>query len=365
MLKIGIDTRDLNLASTGIRTVLDELLKEFETREDLELIKLAPKNFSPPATKLQKVREHIRYFFWKEVHLPLLAYRTKCDALICNDYVVPLFSFGVKKYPVFHGVNIWDGPQKYNAVWKFYFSLLALSGARTSTGILTVSEFSKSELVEKLEFERDKIHVIYNGPKKLVESGSIDILKKYQLEESDYLLFVGVFEKRKNIPNLIRAFSKIGNDVKLVLVGQRLLKSEVDDYPDIIRLISELKLEERVIITGHVKDPELKVLYENASLFVFPSLYEGFGIPILEAYSCRVAVIASNSTAIPEVVGDDGLLFDPSNPDDIADKISQVLEEDSLRLRLIENGENRLRFFSWKQSVDRILEVIHHDINSV
>ncbi len=363
-LRIAFDTRDLFLSKTGIKTVLVELLAELETMNDIEIIRIQPGHLQPPSTKLAKSIEHIRFFIWKQVQLPIKAKKANADALICNDYMVPIMAFGVKTYPIFHGINFWLYPKHYNKWWLKYFSFFSIKGARRAKRIFTVSEFTKGELGKRLRFSKEKITVLHNGPRRRGIDEQPGILEKLKIKQGNYLFFVGVLEKRKNLPNLIKGYSKVRTNLPLVIAGQQISKSGIDDFPNIEAVIEELGLKQKVILPGHVSDSELVSLFKNASLFVFPSTYEGFGIPVLEAFQYRVPVVAARSSALPEVIGDKGVYFDPKEPEDIARVIEEVLKEDSVRLQLVENGNDRLKHFNWSRTARKLVEIISDDIKA-
>ena len=180
-----------------------------------------------------------------------------------------------------------------------------------------------------------------------------DLLRKYGLERP-FILFLGTLEPRKNLLTLLRAFAPLKERVphSLVLVGQKGWKWE-----GIFEAIKTLGLEERVRWTGYVSDEERVLFYNAADLFVYPSWYEGFGMPLLEALQSGCPVIASRVSAIPEVVGEAGLLIDPSRPEELSEAILRLVEEKGLKERLREAGLERARQFSWEDSARKTLEV--------
>ncbi|MDN3669273.1 glycosyltransferase family 1 protein [Echinicola jeungdonensis] len=358
-IRIAIDTRDLFLAKTGTRTVLEEVINGFKKDHEVEVVEIRPKAFSPPRTKIEKAVEHIRFFWWKEVQLPLSVKKNQCDVLICNDYVVPYFlPKGIKAFPIFHGCNIWELPQHYNKYWRFFFTKMAVLAAKRAKAIFTVSEFSKERLIALFNFAPSKVKVIPLGPKRsLLSPKPLVNIENYGIKEGEkFLLHVGVMEKRKNLVKLIEAFSKIiDRNLKLVLVGQRPPKIFSDDYKNIVSTISRLNLNDKVILTGYVTDEELFTLYSRASAYVFPSLYEGFGIPVIEAYHFSLPVAASNRGALPEVIGNGGLLFDPNDVDDIADKLKRISNLSELETDKFQIGQKeKIRGFQWEKTINEI-----------
>ena len=359
-MRIGIDIRDLYIAKTGIKTVLVEIIRHLKKEPGVEIVELSPKKLNTPITKLEKIKEHILYFIWKEIQLPILVKKNKCSVLICNDYVVPLINPGCKAYPIFHGVNFWEQKENYNAIWRMYFSALAIPSAKASNGILTVSNFTKDKLITFLGFSRKKITVIPLGPKKLAAGGDKSQLSSLGLNTNDkFILHVGVFEKRKNLVSLVDGFNKIKDkSIKLVLVGQPGPKKDLDDFPNVLAKIDNLELTDRVLIPGYVTDEQLSTLYAHASLYVFPSIYEGFGIPVLEAFQNKIPVAASNISALPEVVGEAGILFDPFDLTSMSTAMNHLLTDKDLRENLVVKGLERLKIYNWQNTVSTILKTI-------
>ena len=219
-----------------------------------------------------------------------------------------------------------------------------------ATEIITISEFSKKSFIEKLGINPDKIAVIYlaAGDNFTCTPGKTnDITTKYTLPDN-YFLFPANAWPHKNHQTLIIAFNlfrKIyGDSVHLVLTG-----SDLRNCMEIRDLISLYRLDNLIHILDYVDKDDLPGLYKNAKALVFPSLFEGFGIPLLEAMTTGCPIIASNSTSIPEVAGDAAYLFDPKNPQNICDAMHRIIDDDTLRENLIRNGKNRVTQFSYEK----------------
>jgi glycosyltransferase involved in cell wall biosynthesis len=218
-----------------------------------------------------------------------------------------------------------------------------------ATAIICVSENTKKDLLQIYSLPENKISVIYHAPE-------ISISISYGSEPvpiQPYYLYIGNRASYKNFDGLLSAFAKIVSvkpDLRLCVVGLPFNKQEE-------KLISELKLDNYIKNYGYVSDAHLAKLYRNSVAFVYPSLYEGFGIPPLEAMACRTAVVAANCSSIPEVVGDAGLLFDPQSPHELADILLFLLNSPIERDKLIRKGHQRARLFSWEKTATQTINV--------
>jgi len=252
---------------------------------------------------------------------------------------------------------------KYRANTLDYLHWTTEFALKHAKKILTVSNFSKQEIVGEYKVDQDKIKVIHNGYNEnlyLECTNDIeinDIAKKYGIK-SPYFLYIGRIEKKKNIAALVEAFAIMRDNVddkniKLVLIG-----SASYGFDEVNYMIREFGLEHDVIICGWVKEEDLPAIYGGALAFVFPSVYEGFGIPLLQAMSCGVPIVASNVSSIPEVVGEAGLLFNPSYVKSIAEAMEEIFNNKELREKLILLGKERVKNFSWRKSAEETLKEI-------
>lgn len=373
-IKIGIDIRDLKIARTGTQTYLKELCREFKAMED-ENYQFYFFDTSLPIYKGEfkalKIIEHIRYQIWKQITLPLKAFFKGCDILFCTDNYVPLIKLGFKTVPVFHDAFFFENPEHFNKHWLWLYRKLAVPAARNSPIVVTPTHYAKKQIQYYTEFDHDKLIVIYEGPKSLrADKGQYQvqgrnnklgekILSNFDFISGEYILHVGVMNKRKNIPALIRAFKmlkeKEASSLKLVLAGQMDNKTHSSDTEEIWKAIKDSNLEEDIILTGYLSDEELDKVYGGALMYVFPSLNEGFGIPILEAWSYYLPVLVADNTCLPEVGGNAVLTFDPLNSNDMAEKIELIWRDKRTRSDLIEKGRLRLKGFTWKNTAESLL----------
>lgn len=228
-----------------------------------------------------------------------------------------------------------------------------LRGIKKADKVIAISEFTKNDLIKHLKIPEDKITVIYQGVNEQYKK--LSNFKKPEFFAEKNILFVGSEQKRKNLTTLIKAFylvkKKISN-VRLIKVG----KPQHGNRKELINLIKQLNLQNDVIFVGYVKENDLPIYYNAADVFCFPSLYEGFGLPILEAMSCGCPVISSCLTSLPEVVGDAGILIEPTE-EKFAEKIEELLENEKLRNELAEKGIKRAKEFSWKKTAEETFKV--------
>jgi glycosyltransferase involved in cell wall biosynthesis len=226
-----------------------------------------------------------------------------------------------------------------------------------ATVVITVSEFSKERLVKIMNVPEEKVKVISHGLNSNFTPRSKDAvslcLRKYAIKEP-YILYAGKFDPLKNLDRVVEAFSIALSSDELTLV----MAGPVNWYSYVILdRVEQLGLKEKVIFTGFVQDEDIVSMYSGASAFLLPSLYEGFGMPLLEAMACDVPVITSAVSAIPEVAGDAALYVDPHSSEDIAGGISRCLNDNALREGLIQKGREQVRSVSWEKTAQRTLKV--------
>lgn len=293
-------------------------------------------------------------FVWLDLKL-----RLRPDVYFApTSYLIP--ALGLKNCVlVVHDLIALLFPERHNqkAVWlEKIFLKQALQKARK---IITVSKATKCDLVRMFALDPKKILVIYEAvAKRFRKLDPRDpylrsIKAKFNLPPR-FVFFVGTLEPRKNLKRLIKAFSKLADqDISLVIAG-----GKGWHYQEIFTLVQKLGLEQRVRFLGYVLPPDLPYLYNCASLFVFPSLYEGFGLPPLEAMACGTPVLASNAASLPEVVDQAAYQVSPQKEVEIARGITLLLERADLRRKLIQRGYQQARKFSWKKTARAVLSVL-------
>jgi len=306
--------------------------------------------------------QDLRLFIWKQLVLPFRCWLVNADVLICTDYFLPLLPCGAKKVVVFHDALFFDKPGNYPRLWLNYFKWVYLPAAHRADAIVTPSFFSRDRLLCHFPAWSSKLKVIYQGPKQLppecVLSDHGACVAK-QLQDAPFFLHVGIFEKRKNLLTLLAAFSNFSSRraTKLLLIGRANEKRYSDDAANITRFIHEHQLEDKVILAGYLPDKDLSYFYRRAKGYVYPSIYEGFGIPLLEAFVHGLPVAAATGSALQEIAADAAIYFDPHQPIALEKCLEQLYLDEPLRSNLIEKGYQRAKQFRWSESVKEFLSL--------
>lgn len=368
MIKVVVDIRDLQIATTGTKTFLEEICKELERgHSGLQFYFLSPKG-KPycGSNKILKIKEHLLFFIWKQIQLPYKTYRLKANIVFCSDYFVPYFHFGFTTIAVFHDAFFKEYPSHYNRLWLQVFNTIGLGAAKRAAFIVTPTQYTLETIHQQYQLDKNKIRVIYEAGKQIaLPNEATTIFEKEwftKVKKKEYLLHVGTYDKRKNIPKLIEAFAQLVQQkeylhLKLVLVGQSALKVNSNHTQAINQCIQKYQLGNKVIQTGFIAGNELAIFYLNALLYVFPSINEGFGLPVLEAFKYELPVLIANNTCLPEVAGEAAVSFDPFDVNDMVIKMKQVIDSPALQKELIASGLERLNFFSWGKTTALLLEV--------
>jgi glycosyltransferase involved in cell wall biosynthesis len=246
-----------------------------------------------------------------------------------------------------HDLNHIDLPYNSGFLKRAYYSFILKRAVRGCRAVLTVSDFSKSKISHWANIPLSKIINVGNGVDQGFSTRVAPFLPGYR-----YLLCVGNRKRHKNEARILLAFSKamIANDIKLVFSGaiSEELKLIIDEY----------QLAERVVFLGNISEDDLPCVYRGALGLVFPSLYEGFGLPVVEAMACGVPVLTSNTTSLPEVAGDSALLVNPESVDEIRVGIERLVHDEALRAELIAKGLERAKLFSWDAVAARVQAVL-------
>jgi glycosyltransferase involved in cell wall biosynthesis len=286
--------------------------------------------------------------------------KNKPDLLFVPSHTLPLIN-PKKAVVTIHDIGFEHFPSAYHWADKFYHKLIIKIIKRSADKIIAVSKFTKDDIVKTYKINPDKIEVIWNGydsdKYKKIENAKAKLKEKYNITD-DFILFIGRLELKKNIPRLIEAFAKFKkrhnqDNHKLVLVGTKGLT-----FPLVEEQIKKYNLADQIIFPGWIPDDDLPTFLSASDLFVFPSLFEGFGIPVIEAMACECPVICSKTTSLPEVAGEAALMFDPENVDEIVARIEQVVLNETVSESLITKGLERITYFSWEKCARETLDFL-------
>jgi glycosyltransferase involved in cell wall biosynthesis len=308
------------------------------------------------------------YSLAEQFSIPMALRRARVDLFHAPHYVVSPFSRCPAVVTIHDCIHLRFPQYLPNRAAHVYAKWMMRMAARRAQRILTVSEASKQDILRYLKVPASKVEVIYNALDERLaiappEADVTRVRERYQLRSS-YVLYAGNIKPHKNVDRLIEAFAMLRkgrrDDLKLLIIGD-----EISKYPNLRRLVHRYQLHQHVRFFGFVSDDTLSVLYRLAAVFVFPSLFEGFGLPPLEAMASGTPVVTSNVSSLPEVVGDAALLIDPMNPAAIADAMRRVLDDGALRADLIRRGCQRVKAFSWERSVARVREVYKEIVDSL
>ena len=370
-MHIGIDAHAIGARQGGNETYIRNLIKSLaeidgENRYTLYLanadaarewrsgfIKQFP-NFNvrllPPPTPLVRVPIALAFEL-----------RLRPVDVLHVQYTAPPFC-PVPVIATIHDLAFEHLPETFTRRGSFQLKLTVRKTARKAARIATVSEFSRQDLIRTYRLPPEKVVVTYNGvethfsPQAHSHNELEEIRRRFGVERN-FILAVGSLQPRKNLVRLVRVYAKLRAEEnsfnhQLVIVGRKLWLS--DEIFDEVKKQSWAK---DVILTGYVADDDLPLLYRSATAFVYPSLFEGFGLPPLEAMACGTPVVTSNNSSLPEVVGDAALLIDPYDERDLGEALLKIVNDDQFRLRLREQGIARAKKFTWRAAAEKTLQI--------
>ncbi|MBC2579899.1 glycosyltransferase family 1 protein [Clostridium sp. DJ247] len=365
-MQIGIDGRAAKwYRGTGIGTYTYQLINYLNKIDNINNYSL----FMPEESKhdlcfknnfkLNNITEGKKDNFWDEVNIPNILKNMNIEL-----YHVPQNGVGLPEEKncrfviTLHDIIPHKMPETVGERFLKIFRENMPNIVAKCDGIITVSEYSKNDIVNFFSFPKDKVYVTYLASediyKPLDKETSCDLVRRYYSIEGEFILYVGGFSPRKNIIGLLESFSKLisiyKKDIKLVIAGQK-----GKSYSTYRNRAGELNILDKVVFPGFISINHLPYLYNASKLFVYPSFYEGFGLPPIEAMSCGVPVIASNVTSIPEILGESALLVNPKDIDELCYSMLTVLLDDELRKKLILSGITKSSELNWsKTAMDTI-----------
>jgi glycosyltransferase involved in cell wall biosynthesis len=363
-VRIAIDARKLR--DHGIGTYIRNLLRHLSRLDQsTEYVLLCQKEHCGIVSSLgpnfRAVLEQAgAYSVREQVSVPFHLRREGADLFHAPHYVLPPLT-PCRSVVTIHDCIHLRFPQYLPSRLGHAYARASLWAAtHRASRVLTVSEASKRDILSYFPISADKIDVIYNAiDERFNQPPSAEdvtrVRERYQLNDP-FVLYAGNIKPHKNLERLIEAFHMFRRPefehVRLLIIGD-----EISKHATLRRAVHRLNLHKHVRFLGFVPDPTLAVLYRLAAAFVFPSLYEGFGLPPLEAMASGTPVITSNVSSLPEVVGDAAILIDPYDPEAIADAMRRLLSDPVLRADMSRRGLARARHFSWERSIQRVREI--------
>ncbi len=405
-MKIGIDASRAFLKDrTGIEEysyqVIKNLVNDLKGHEVVLYVRKNQKvDFELPSN--WQIKTINFYYFWTQLGLSLEMLFHPVDALFIPAHTVPLIhparnvslfslaliiqkllkSFGIgtnynqhsdaggpkNTIVTIHGLEYEFCPKAYSFWEKLYMRSSIKKSCQWARTIIAVSQNTKNDLINLYKVPAEKIEVIYEGYENndkfpisnfqsISNNKNPNVYTKYNILNTKYLLFIGRLEERKNVVGIIKSFEILKEQYKishkLVLAG-----SPGFGYEKIKNEIANVNCVKDIIETGFVSVEEKNELLKNADVFLFPSFYEGFGLPILEAQNAGVPVVASIEASIPEVTGDSALLVDPKNAEEIADAVYKIISEESIKKDLVQKGLENIKRFSWEKCATEIAKII-------
>jgi len=363
-VRIAIDARKLH--DFGIGTYIRNLVRylaRIDSDTEYQVICRPPDReqiaaYGPNITPVPEAASP--YSIAEQLRIPIVLRRHHTQLFHAPHYVLPPMVPCRSVVTIHDCIHLMFPQYLPNRAAYVYAKASMWSAARRASRVLTVSEASKRDILRFFDIPEQKIVVIPNAfdERFAVEPPPDDVHRvreRFQLDNR-YVLYAGNIKPHKNVVRLIEAFAivrrKLGEDLKLLIIGD-----EISKHAALRRTVHRHQLHKYVRFLGFVPDQTLAILYRLAAVFVFPSLYEGFGLPPLEAMASGTPVVTSNVSSLPEVVGDAAILVDPYDAGSIAEGIASVLGDEALRLEMIRRGFARARQFSWERSVARTHEI--------
>ena len=363
-MRIAIDFSPLAKTRTGIGTYTLNFLRALTKIDRInEYFLLAHRDFDPgfelPANFVKPTprAEYSHSTPWLILKLPRELRRLKIDIFHGTNFLIPPLT-GCKTVDTIYDLSTLVMPGQHKFLHTLSHKMFLRNSLRRADRLIAISEFTKREIVRLFPQYEGKISVALGA----VSPGFVpiddnvlleNVRSKHHLPER-FILFVGTLEPRKNISGLLRAYSSIRAQIphRLVVVGGRGWK-----YSDVFDLIQKLDLSDSVLFTDYIPLEELPAVYSLAEIFCYPSFYEGFGLPVLEAMACGTPVVTSDITSLPEVAGDSALLADPASPEEIAEGLLTLAQNENLRENLSEKGKLRAKEFLWEKAAAATLEI--------
>ncbi len=357
--KTGVGVYGLNLVKSISESDINNIYYIIVQDDEKSLNYITNKNFKFIRVKKKLFRKFILRWLLEQFYIPYLIFKFKIDVVHSLHYSFPIVTFGAKKVVTIHDMTFFKYPEMHIRIKKYYFKFFITIAPIFADKLIFISQSTLNDFRKLFHLEETKASVIYHGVSQLFNP-NIDririnfILNKYNIDK-EYLLFIGTIEPRKNIKNIILSYYKLLNEnsgYKLVIAGKKGWH-----FNEIFELIDELKLNEKIIFTGFINEDDKPFLIAGAKIFIYPSMYEGFGIPVLESISCGIPTITSNVSSLPEVVEDAAILINPLDVDELFLSMQKVLNDKNLYDLLKRKSILQANKFSWNKTAQKTIQI--------
>jgi glycosyltransferase involved in cell wall biosynthesis len=312
-----------------------------------------PVVISPPA------RHPLLWKYWFDIKVPQVLRKIRADVFVSADGYCSLTT-RVPQCLVLHDLGFLHYPEAYKKTHAAFLKRNMPRFLQKARGIATVSQFSKNDIADTYKIDPETIGRVYNGVRDLFQP--VPLQRQAEVKEKytggkEYFIYVGAIHPRKNLVNLLKAFSvfkkRQQSNMKLVLAGRLAWKNDA-----FLELLKTYRYKSDVVMTGYLKEEALALVLGSAYALVYPSLFEGFGVPVAEAMRCGVPVLTSEKTSMEEVAGEAGLYFDPNDHRDMAEKMMLIYKDETLRGQLIANGRSVSGKYDWEQAAALLWKII-------
>ena len=364
-MKVLIDLTSLADNFSGVERFAMSVTKELQKKDKFELVLVFKNSVHESFTNERKNTKKIvlhgnNKFFFNQLILPLSLRKEKADFYLFMAFPAPFIWFRKNTINTIHDVSVWDCPETNKKHMVAYFRILFRKAAWAKGKILTVSQFSKARIQERLHIPAERIKVVYSGVAdtflhfRYDAKVHNDVIQKYELPDK-YILCLSTLEPRKNLKLLLDAYAELFRtgeiNQELVLAGRR--GWMVDDLMTNL----EKEIADKIHFTGFIEEEHLPYIYRGAELFIFPSLYEGFGVPPLESLYMDTMVVSSDSSSLPEIQGDMALYFHNKDKNDLKRALKEAMSmERAERIAFVRQKREYLMQYTWEQVSDKIVE---------
>jgi glycosyltransferase involved in cell wall biosynthesis len=386
--RIGIDARFYGPPGKGLGRYVQEIVDNVVKidQESEFVVFLGRQNYDEFLVSEPRIKKVLVFAGWysfaEQVAMPWIIWREHLDLMHFPHFNVPIFT-PVKFVVTIHDLILTKFPTVRATTlspWLYwlkniFYKIVISSAVKRSQKIIAVSEFTKNDIVDKFKVRSEKVVVTYEGVANLSRGNDSLFVKKMDDRNtllsynilSNYILYVGNAYPHKNLEGLLDVFGELHKKypaLRLVLVGKEdYFYKRLKEFSERLGLWNEGVADSPVIFTGYVPDVELEVLYRQALFYVFPSFYEGFGLPALEAMDRGCSVASSNQASLPEILGDAALYFDPKDKAEMFLKLDRLYHDEELRLILIKKGHEQIRRYNWWECARKTVDVYHSILN--